>query len=240
MDRASLDRLLGQGLSLADIARRFDLHESTVGYWVQKHGLQAVHREKHAARGGIGREELEPLIRAGMSTAEIAEVVGRSKTTVRHWLREYGLTTTWAERRQASADGQHQLVLHCPHHGMTPFRRRTKGGYRCTKCRAEAVARRRRKVKQILVEDAGGRCRVCGYDRCVAALEFHHLVPAEKSFSLSHRGVARSLAKARSEASKCVLLCANCHAEVEAGLITLAQSDAADLQCRAGPAPHPG
>jgi hypothetical protein len=49
------------------------------------------------------------------------------------------------------------------------------------------------------------------------ALEFHHVELAEKRFSLSHRGVARSLARARDEASKCVLLCSNCHAEVEAG-----------------------
>jgi len=76
-------------------------------------------------------------------------------------------------------------------------------------------------VKRLLVEDAGGRCVRCGYDRCVAALEFHHLDPAEKRFALSTRGVARSLEKARVEASKCVLLCANCHAEVEAGVARL-------------------
>lgn len=115
---------------------------------------------------------------------------------------------------------------------MTQFGRRAQGGYRCTRCRAEAVARRRRKVKRLLVEEAGGSCRVCGYDRCVAALHFHHLDRAEKSFSLSHRGVARSLAKARSEASKCLLLCSNCHAEVEAGLVTLPPQDAPHVQSR--------
>jgi DNA-binding CsgD family transcriptional regulator len=46
-----LEHLLGQGLSLAEIGRRFDLRESTVGYWVKKHGLQAARREKHAGRG---------------------------------------------------------------------------------------------------------------------------------------------------------------------------------------------
>lgn len=46
MDRASLEKLLGEGLSLAEIGRRFGLHEATVGYWVQKHGLEAVNREK--------------------------------------------------------------------------------------------------------------------------------------------------------------------------------------------------
>jgi transposase len=222
MDRAALEQLLGQGLSLAEIGREFGLHEATVGYWVGKHGLQAVNHAKHVAKGGLTRVGLEPLVQAGMSIAQIADAVGRSKATVRHWLKEYGLKTQWAERGGAPRDHQPKLLLRCPRHGLTTFRRRSAGGYRCAKCRAEAVARRRRKVKRILVEEAGGRCSVCGYNRCVAALEFHHLVPAEKSFSLSHRGVARSMAKARAEASKCVLLCANCHAEVEAGVTAVA------------------
>jgi transposase len=225
MDRASLEQLLGQGLSLAEIGRRVDLHESTVGYWVERYGLEAVNRAKCAPRGGIDRDELVALVEQEMSIAQIAEAVGLSKTTVRHWLREFGLKTRWAERRRASADGQQQIMLDCPRHGVTPFKRRAAGGYRCAKCRAEAVTRRRRKVKRLLVEEAGGRCSLCGYSRCIAALEFHHRVPADKRFSLSHRGVARSLAKARAEASKCALLCANCHAEVEAGVVTLPSPD---------------
>jgi hypothetical protein len=69
--------------------------------------------------------------------------------------------------------------------------------------------------------EAGGACVACGYDRCMAALQFHHLRPDEKQFSLGRKGVARSLEKARAEARKCVLLCANCHAEVEAGALGL-------------------
>jgi AcrR family transcriptional regulator len=222
VDRTALEELLGHGLSLAEIGRRAGLHEATVGYWVQKHGLEAVNRAKHAAKGGIARDELERLVEAGMSATQIAGAVGLSKTTVRHWLQEYGLKTQWAERRRASKDRQQRMLLRCPRHGMTTFRRRSEGGFRCAKCRAEAVARRRRKVKRLLVDEAGGSCTVCGYSRCVAALEFHHLDPAEESFSLSHRGVARSLEKARAEASKCILVCANCHAEVDAGIITLA------------------
>jgi len=222
MDRASLEQLLSQGLSLAEIGRRHDLHESTVGYWVEKHRLRAVNRDKHAAKGGLTRENLEPLVEQGASIAQIAEAVGRSKTTVRHWLREYGLRTRRGEWRHESIDmeGVSMDVVRreCSQHGLTDFKRRSPTGYRCLKCRSEAVVRRRRKVKQVLVEEAGGVCVGCGYSRCIAALEFHHLVPSEKSFSLSHRGVARSLEKARAEASKCVLLCANCHAEVEAGV----------------------
>ena len=62
--------------------------------------------------------------------------------------------------------------------------------------------------------------------RYAAALQFHHVDPTEKAFALSSRGVTRSLAKAREEAAKCVLLCANCHAEVEAGVATIGDSTA--------------
>lgn len=73
----------------------------------------------------------------------------------------------------------------------------------------------------MLVAEAGGKCLICGYSRHSAALQFHHLDPASKSFGLGVRGITRSLAKLRAEAAKCVLLCANCHAEVEVGATEL-------------------
>jgi hypothetical protein len=76
-------------------------------------------------------------------------------------------------------------------------------------------------VKEILVSEAGGKCRLCGYSRSLAALHFHHLDPGGKRFSLGREGITRSLAEMREEAEKCVLLCANCHAEVEAGIVTI-------------------
>jgi transposase len=228
MNRASLEQMLSQGLSLAEIGRRVGKHESTVAYWVGQFNLEAVNRDKHVARGALSREELERFVEFGASIAEIADAVDRSKPTVRHWLREYGLKTRRGTMRQARADPRAgfvqptRMILDCSHHGATEFQLRAEGGYRCLKCRSDAVSRRRRKVKQTLVEEAGGACQLCGYARCIAALEFHHREPREKSFALSHRGVARSLARARAEAAKCILLCANCHAEVEAGMHSLA------------------
>ena len=98
MDRDSLTTLLARGLSVEKIARRFGKHPSTVSYWMEKYGLEAPNREKHAAKGGISRGRLEELVAAGMTIAEIAAEVGLSKTTVRHWLGRYGLKT----RRRAS------------------------------------------------------------------------------------------------------------------------------------------
>jgi hypothetical protein len=72
-----------------------------------------------------------------------------------------------------------------------------------------------------LVEAAGGCCALCGYGRSPAALQFHHVDPIKKAFGISYDGLTRSLKTARAEAEKCVLLCATCHAEVEAGVATL-------------------
>lgn len=229
MDRGSLERLLAQGLSLAEIGRRFDLHEATVGYWVKKHGLEAVNRDRCAARGGIAREELEALVGEGASIAQIAEAVGRSKATVRHWLGKYGLRTSGrpggrarpgaGEARQA---GLTEAVLVCPHHGQVEHVRETRGYFRCRQCRQEAVIQHRRRVKEILVREAGGSCRLCGYDRCLAALQFHHVDPDLKEFGVARRG-ARSIERLRAETRKCILLCSNCHAEVENGMCSIPQ-----------------
>lgn len=76
-------------------------------------------------------------------------------------------------------------------------------------------------MKAILVAEAGGACVLCGYDRCERALSFHHLDPATKEFGVAFRGHARSLDRARAEAAKCALVCANCHMEIEAGLASI-------------------
>jgi transposase len=219
---------LDEGLSLAEIGRRVDLHESTVGYWVQRHGLRAVNQRRHAPRGALAREQLEALVEAGLSAGQIAEELDRSKAAIRHWLGKYGLRTcrsAGSRPREASLAareaGLSEVALLCPRHGQVQHVLDGRGSFRCRLCRQEAVVRRRRRVKQILVDEAGGRCRLCGYDRSIVALEFHHLDPAEKQFGLAQRGMGRSIARLRAEARKCVLLCSNCHAEVEAGLSSI-------------------
>ena len=101
---------------------------------------------------------------------------------------------------------------------MTVHYRFTRGEVRCKRCLGEAVTTRHQKVKRILVEEAGGACRVCGYDRCVVNLHFHHVDPSTKSFRMSIAS-GKSIATYREEAKKCALVCANCHGEIEAGLI---------------------
>jgi transposase len=228
MDKQSLESLLGQGLSIERIAKRFGKNPSTISYWMKKHGLESPYREKHAAKGGIDHQWLEALVEAGLSIAEISSAIARSKSTVRHWLRRYELQTLGANarmgtsRRQvARAAGELTIEMECPSHGKTTFILEGRGYYRCKRCRAESVVRHRQKVKAILVSEAGGRCVVCGYSRNVRALQFHHLDPSLKRLGLSGQGVTYSIDTLRAEAQKCVLLCANCHVEVEAGVAEL-------------------
>jgi transposase len=216
---------LAAGRSIESIAREAGSSPSTVGYWVNKHGLTSAHAAKHAARGGIARAALQPLVEAGMSIREIALALSVSSGTVRHWLRKHGLRT---QPRHYSLRGEPKpeaIVRECALHGWTTFVRVGARRYRCGRCNSESVAARRRRIKEILVREAGGCCRICGFAQYIGALQFHHLDPASKAFSLGREGVTRSLAKAREEAHKCVLLCANCHAMVEAGLLDLAEPD---------------
>jgi hypothetical protein len=122
--------------------------------------------------------------------------------------------------RPPAADSTAELRI-CPKHGLVAFHRTTSGGrirWRCKRCVGEAVTRRHRKVRALLLAEAGGRCALCGYDRCTINLHFHHVDPSSKVFAVN-MAAGKSLAAFRAEAAKCVLLCANCHGEVEAGLV---------------------
>lgn len=76
-----------------------------------------------------------------------------------------------------------------------------------------------KRYKQLLVEYKGGKCQICGYNKCVQAMDFHHIDPNIKSFQIS--GGTKSLNKLKQEVDKCILLCSNCHRELHAGLIDI-------------------
>ena len=59
-------------------------------------------------------------------------------------------------------------------------------------------------AKNKLINLHGGHCVICGYDRNLAALDFHHVVGLEKN------EWRRYTIK---EMEKCILLCSNCHRE---------------------------
>jgi Putative ATPase subunit of terminase (gpP-like) len=221
MDKPFLEDCLARGMSLPEIGKLADKAPSTVGYWVKRHGLVANGASKYAPRGGIDWEVLEILVHDGFTLKEMAEELDRSVATIQYWMRRTGLKTTGSARsrqvREAKRLGLGKIVRDCSRHGWTVFVLEGRGTYRCKLCRSQNVANWRRRKKALLAHEAGGRCFLCGYDRYMGALHFHHIDPSSKSFALSERGFTRSIEALRAEAAKCVLLCANCHAAVEAG-----------------------
>lgn len=77
----------------------------------------------------------------------------------------------------------------------------------------------RKEVKRRLIEYKGGKCLICGYNKCQDALEFHHLDPSQKDYNIS--GGTKSFNTLKSEVDKCILVCANCHREIHSGIVTL-------------------
>lgn len=76
-----------------------------------------------------------------------------------------------------------------------------------------AVSEARRKMKQKAIEYKGGKCSICGYDRCAAALDFHHPDPNEKEFGIA-TGDYKSFENIKEELDKTILVCSNCHREI--------------------------
>lgn len=83
------------------------------------------------------------------------------------------------------------------------------------------ISQFRHRRKNNLIKVCGNKCCLCGYCKTNSALEFHHLIPEEKSYSIAANGTCHDLEKDLAEIKKCILVCANCHREIHDGLYSL-------------------
>lgn len=86
--------------------------------------------------------------------------------------------------------------------------------YDCMPEVSSSGAKNRQLIKQWALDYKGGKCEICGYNKCSDALEFHHEDPSQKEFSLSDRNLILDWQAIKLELDKCKLVCANCHREV--------------------------
>ena len=86
---------------------------------------------------------------------------------------------------------------------------------------SQKVSAWRRRTKEKAIIYKGSSCIVCGYNRCPAALDFHHVDESTKLFAISNAGICRAWLKVKSELDKCVLLCNRCHMEHHHGDLNL-------------------
>lgn len=136
--------------------------------------------------------------------------MNKSQTTIIYWFKKFNLT-------RKRTDGKKT----CPRCKTVKelaefYDRRNKPGSSsyCKKCTNEQTTERHFEFKRLAVEYKGGCCVSCGYNKCLAALDFHHTNPDEKEFNLGKYKQIFLSEKVKKELDKCILVCSNCHREI--------------------------
>lgn len=83
----------------------------------------------------------------------------------------------------------------------------------CKECNRKHVNKSTRDYKKEIIEYMGGKCNICGYNKCIHALDIHHISPDKKdpNFKRLRRVLRDNLKK---ELEGCILVCSNCHREI--------------------------
>lgn len=113
-----------------------------------------------------------------------------------------------------------QIVKNFSEFYMRPDRNGNIQSY-CKQCNKHNALDRQRVFKKKCVDYKGGKCCICGYDKYIGSLQFHHLDPSKKDFSISEqrRTSVDRFNIVIDELDKCILVCSNCHCEIHAGLV---------------------
>lgn len=160
------------------------------------------------------RVKIQTLIEQCYPTYRIAKTLGLSDRTIRVWLEKLNLTP--AKDGKLVKDGK--TYKRCPTCDLIKevgldFRVSKKGICSwCIPCEKKRLWEQHRGFKQKCVEYKGGKCCKCGYNKCLPAMDFHHIDPSQKDYQISELRT-KNWKIVQSELDKCVLLCRNCHAE---------------------------
>ena len=168
------------------------------------------------------RLQVVQLKKLGKTYSEISEELNIGKSSVSNICKEFNLGQSYIELTQDKIEECQKLydeigniktvaklvnISYKRLREVITFKTSTKTNY-------DYVKDRRRKVKELLVNYKGGKCEICGYDKCLGALDFHHINSKDKDFSISSSNVYNNIDKLKSEVDKCILVCANCHREI--------------------------
>lgn len=167
----------------------------------------------------MDKELLTKLIERNLSTRKIGDEVGKCGSSIKYWLKKYGLKTNFIPGESYIVEyGETKICYKCKTEcKISDFFNSRKLDNRysyCKHCLNKMTVENQRKLKKKCIEYKGGKCVICSYDDYDGALDFHHLNPGEKDFSIAE-GKNRSFDNIKSELDKCVLLCCRCHREVE-------------------------
>lgn len=228
------------GFSYNEICEKLNCSKSTVSYYCSKLDNNSDNIKFNIKLKNKKQEKIKSFLmdtsliddvvkmrKEKKTYDEIKNLTGLSKHTISKICREYGLVSN-RKRGQLSDDVKNKIIelysklkstrkvskileisrdtvsKYVSVEKITPEERK--------KNKIRNVIEWRKRVKMNLVSYKGGKCEKCGYNKCVRSLEFHHLDPNEKDFTIS--GKSWSFERLKKEVDKCILVCSNCHNEI--------------------------
>ena len=179
-----------------------------------------AHLDKRSVIINMNYDIISSLASKGLSIRKIAGELKTSPTNIRYWLKKFNIKTV-----SRSETSDYRYCPRCETEKLkTEFynRRNGKGNsVYCKRCSNDQTVERQKRFKQQCIEYKGGKCVSCGYKKCNNVLEFHHLDPSKKEFSIAHARLTSFNDEVKKELDNCALVCANCHREIHAGFLDL-------------------
>ena len=166
----------------------------------------------------MNKEYLENKLAEGFSTNQIAKELKITGAGVRYHMKKWNLHSQHLSIQDKACyrTNTHKECPRCKEiKTLDKFDRRSNGNIQ-SYCRVCINVNRYSLIKQhkiTLIQEFGGKCIKCNYNKNISALEFHHLDPKTKDFHFSSTKTT-NIDKIRKELDKCILVCANCHREV--------------------------
>lgn len=92
----------------------------------------------------------------------------------------------------------------------------------CDACYEKIRKNKRKLLKLEAVKYKGGKCCICGYNKSIQALTFHHVNPENKKFNITKFMKFKDfdIDELCKELDKTICVCKNCHSEINSRIIT--------------------
>lgn len=181
--KQSIYNLRKQNKSIAEISLELKLGKATIHDWCNKFDPEKKYNLTHKIKDSEKQEILEYFNKTNSLSKTCNNFKQYNRASIRLILLKQGVSF---RQYKSKKEKSRQNVINL-------------------------ITWKKRKKKE-LVEYKGGKCEKCGYDKCIEALEFHHLDPKQKDFTIA--GSSYSIERMKQEVDKCILICSNCHREL--------------------------
>jgi predicted transcriptional regulator len=225
IEKIILEKLISEGNTLKQISKNLGISRYKTRIQLKLYNLKTIYWKPS---NPPLKEKMEELIEKNFSSYRIAEEMGYSQTNIRYWLEKYGLKThpLWYIIRKEKSQEILSGYKTCPKCKIKMelnkenfyFKKNGSFHYWCKKCNDIESLKKQRQMKINSVNYKGGKCCICGYNKYVGSMDFHHIDPSKKDFSISQLRTY-SWEKIKLELDKCMLVCKNCHGEIHSRVV---------------------